>query len=349
MTHVSGPPGGERGTSRSRSHRRRRKPPWWKRPAVVSAAVLATIGLITLAIVSRSPSAKARTDSSATGDAKGQDAAGGTPPASTTEATTAPPSTSAPTTPSKPPTKSAADASSDLATAIKALSAGSKGRLSVAVTDLNDAHTAASYADGSGTYDTASIVKVDILATLLLRHQKAGTTMTSTERSQATVMIQQSDNNAATALWNAINRKTGLDAANSAFGLHHTEGGSADLWGLTQTTTADQLALLRNVFSSDSALSSASREYIKGLMHTVTKGQQWGVSAADEDASGFALKNGWLQRTATGLWDINSIGEVDYKGHTLLVCVLSSGNHSEKSGIDKVEAAAAAAAKALLS
>ncbi|CAG6395486.1 class A beta-lactamase-related serine hydrolase [Streptomyces cocklensis] len=315
----------------------------------MSAAVLATIGLITLVIINRSPSAKARTDSAATSDAKGQDAAGSTPPASTTPATTAPPTTSAPTTPSKPPTTAAGDAKTRLATSIKALSASSKGRLSVAVTDLGDSGTGASYADGSATYDTASIVKVDILATLLLRHQKAGTTMTSTEKSQATVMIQQSDNNAATALWNAVNRRTGLDAANHTFGMDHTQGGSADLWGLTQTTTADQQALLRVVFGDDSPLSAASRTYIKGLMHTVTKGQQWGVSAADEDGSGFALKNGWLQRSATGLWDINSIGEVDYKGHTLLVCVLSSGNKSEKSGIDKVEDAAAAAAKALYS
>lgn len=312
----------------------------------MSAAVLATIGLITLVIVNRSPSAKTHTDSAAS-DAKGQDAAVSTPPASTAPATTAPPTTSA-RTPSKPPTTAAGDARTRLATSMKALSAGSKGRLSVAVTDLDDRGTGVSYADGSATYDTASIVKVDILATLLLRHQKAGTTLTSTEKSQATVMIRQSDNTAATALWNAVNRRTGLDAANRTFGLTHTQGGAADLWGLTQTTTADQQALLRVVFGGDdSPLSPASRTYIKGLMHTVTEGQQWGVSAADEDRSGFALKNGWLQRTATGLWDINSIGEVDYKGHTLLVCVLSSGNTSEKSGIDKVEDAAEAAAKAL--
>ncbi|SHN33577.1 Beta-lactamase class A [Actinacidiphila paucisporea] len=316
----------------------------------MSGAVLATIGLITLVIVNRSPSAKARSDSAATSDAKAADPAGGTPSASTAPATTAAPPTTRSATPSKPPTTPAADAKARLATAIKALSAKNGGRLSVAVTDLNDAGTGVSYADGSATYDTASIVKVDILATLLLRHQKAGTRMTSSERSQATVMIQQSDNNAATALWNAINRKTGLDAANSTFGMHHTEGGSTDLWGLTQTTPADQQALLRVVFGgSDSPLTAASRDYIKDLMHTVTKGQQWGVSAADEDDTGFALKNGWLQRTATGLWDINSIGQVDYKGHTLLVCVLSSGNKSEKAGIDKIEDAAEAAAEALYS
>ncbi|WP_333769451.1 serine hydrolase [Streptomyces sp. IBSBF 2435] len=313
----------------------------------MSAAVLAVIGLITLAFVARSPSAKGHADSAGTSDAKAQDAAGSSPPASTTAATAAPPSPSPSTTPVKKPETSSADAKVRLATAVKTLSAGSRGRLSVAVTDLDDADTGASYADGSTPYDTASIVKVDILATLLLRHQHAGTKMTSAEKSQAAVMIQQSDNTAATALWNAIGRRAGLDAANSTLGLHHTSGGSADLWGLTQTTPADQLALLRAVFGDDSPLSSASRSYITGLMHTVTKGQQWGVSAADEDSSGFALKNGWLQRTATGLWDINSIGEVDYKGRTLLVCVLSSGNKSEQSGIDKVEDAAAAAVKAL--
>jgi hypothetical protein len=308
----------------------------------MSAAVLATIGLITLAIVSRSPSAKAHSDDTA--DAKAQETAGSTAPPSTTPATTAAPKP----TPSATKTKSASDAKAQLATAIKNLSASSKGRLSVSVSDLDDKDTGVSYADGTTTFDTASIVKVDILASLLLRHQKAGTTMTSAEKAQATVMIQQSDNNAATALWHAIGRGPGLASANSTFGLHHTQGGAGDLWGLTQTTPTDQLTLLRTVFGDDSALSGASRSYIKGLMHTVTKGQQWGVSAADEDGSGFALKNGWLQRTATGLWDINSIGEVDYKGHTLLVCVMSSGNHSETSGIDKIEHAAEAAAKALL-
>lgn len=301
-------------------------------------------------VIDKSPSSEDRSDSDASresGDSKAGDTTTGTPLASTT----APPTTTASPSPTTPPTKSMSDARADLASAIKTLSASSKGRLSVAVTDLEDDDVDVSYADGSATYDTASIVKVDILSALLLRHQKAGTKMTSSERSWATVMIQQSDNTAATALWHAIGGKAGFDAANKTFGLDHTEGGSADLWGLTQTTTADQLALLRVVFSDgdDSPLSSASREYIKGLMHTVTKGQQWGVSAADEDDTGYALKNGWLQRSGTGLWDINSIGEVHYKGHTLLVCVLSSGNRSEQSGIDKVEDAAEAGVQALYS
>lgn len=313
---------------------------------VVSAAVLATIGLVTLAVVNRSPSTK-------------DDASDAKPPAATTTATTTAPSSApatttppAPTTtaaPTTPAAKTPAEVTKELSAAIKTLSGKSRGRLSVTVSEL-DGDGEAAYEDGSTTYDTASIVKVDILASLLLKHQKAGTRMTSTQKSEATVMIRQSDNNAATALWHAIGGKPGLDSANRTFGLKHTSGGAGDLWGLTQTTPGDQLKLLRVVFDGDgSPLSAASRDYMTGLMGTVTKGQQWGVSAADEDGSGFALKNGWLQRTATGLWDINSIGEVQYHGRTLLVAVLSNGNKSEKAGIDKVESAAEAAAKALLS
>lgn len=348
MTHAPpGPPHGGRARQRSRSHRRRPKPRWWKRPAVVSAAVLGTIGLVTLAVVTRSPSAKAHDDDPAV-DAKASPTSAATEPTRTAPATTAPPPTTAAPATTKP-AKSPEEAKKELRAAIEALSDKRGGRLSVAVTEL-DGDAAVSYEDGSSTYDTASIVKVDILASLLLRHQKAGTKMTSAERSEATVMIRQSDNKAATALWHAIGGTSGLNSANRTFGLKHTSGGAGDLWGLTQTTPADQIALLRVVFGGDgSPLSAASRDYMKGLMGTVTKGQQWGVSAADEDSFGFALKNGWLQRTGTGLWDINSIGQVQYGGKTLLVSVLSSGNRSEQSGIDKVEDAAEAAAEALLS
>jgi hypothetical protein len=51
-----------------------------------------------------------------------------------------------------------------------------------------------------------------------------------------------------------------------------------------------------------------------------------GVSAAGTQA---ALKNGWLPRTATGLWDINSIGRVRIEDRDCLIVVLSDGNRSQ--------------------
>ncbi|WP_320778708.1 serine hydrolase [Streptomyces sp. CRN 30] len=228
-----------------------------------------------------------------------------------------------------------------LAQAMASVSVADGAEVSVAVLDT-DGGESASYGDAA--FDTASIVKVDVLATLLLQSQDAGRSLTAQERTYATAMIEQSDNAATTALWKAIGRADGLDTANARFGLTRTEGGDGELWGLTRTTAADQLTLLRQVFPTDgtdtSELSEDSRTYLVGLMERIADGQDWGVSAAGSSA---ALKNGWLPRSTTGLWVINSIGRVTADGRTYLVAVVSRGNAAKADGVSLVEAAARAA------
>ena len=239
----------------------------------------------------------------------------------------------------EPVTQPAVDYDALLAKAMKAVTPAGDQKVSVAVLDV-DSGESATY--GSTAYDTASIVKVDILATLLLQAQDAGRKLTATEKSYATTMIENSDNNSATALWNIIGTADGLDAANKTFGLTGTKGGDGPLWGLTQTTAADQLTLLQQVFGDDSKLSSASKSYLQGLMGKIEADQQWGVSAA-ADGSQWRLKNGWLARSTTGLWDVNSIGRVTAAdGHEYLIAVLSKGSTTQNKGITLIEAAAKA-------
>lgn len=227
-----------------------------------------------------------------------------------------------------------------LADAMKAVHVEDGAAVSVAVLDL-DSGASAVYGDGG--FDTASIVKVDILAALLLQAQDAGRELTAAERSYAVDMIEHSDNTAASALWRTIGQAEGLDSANGRLGLTDTAGGNDMYWGLTQTTAADQLALLRQVFgAADSELSADSRAYLTELMGQVAVDQRWGVSAV-ADGSAWALKNGWLPRTATGLWDINSIGRVTADGNGYLVAVLSDGNSTKQQGVALVEAATRAA------
>jgi beta-lactamase class A len=229
-----------------------------------------------------------------------------------------------------------------LTKAMKSVAVADGADVSVAVFDLDSAESAAY---GDGTFDTASIVKVDILATLLLQAQDADRHLTAQEKTYATAMIENSDNASASALWTAIGQADGLDSANKRFGLSDTAGGDGALWGLTQTTAADQLALLRQVFGDDSELSESSQTYLQGLMGEIATDQHWGVSAA-ADGSKWALKNGWLARSTTGLWDINSIGRVTVDGHGYLVATLSNGNSTKTKGISLVEAAAQAAVSA---
>jgi beta-lactamase class A len=191
-------------------------------------------------------------------------------------------------------------------------------------------------------FETASIVKVDILATLLWQAQKSGRSLSSVQQQLATAMITRSDNDAASELWREIGAANGLAAAGRAFGLTQTTPGPDGQWGLTTTTAADQLRLLRMLTNDSGPLTRASRAYLLGLMGRVQGDQRWGVpDAATARCTAVQVKNGWLSRsTDGGRWIINSIGRIVEPGHEWLVVVLSNHHTSEGAGISMVRHAA---------
>ncbi|WP_432129398.1 serine hydrolase [Streptomyces sp. bgisy082] len=221
------------------------------------------------------------------------------------------------------------------------------GRYALAVADLTSGGTL-THGSATETFASASIIKVDVLAALLLRSQDRRVPLTTTQQRLASAMIRFSDNDAAQQLWVDIGRRRGLDAANARLGLSAAHAGQRGPWGLTRTTVRDQMALLKAVFTADSPLSAASRAYLRSLMSDIAAGQDWGVGAAASPASGYALKNGWLPREPTGLWVVNSIGLVEYAGHSLLVAVLADGQATRETGIALVERTAAAAVHTLV-
>ncbi|MFF4901846.1 serine hydrolase [Streptomyces sp. NPDC001068] len=167
--------------------------------------------------------------------------------------------------------------------------------------------------------------------------------LTAREHDLATAMVENSDNDATSTLWATIGRAGGLDKANERLGLKQTKGGEGTVWGLTQTTAADQVRLLQDVFGSVSPLDAASRATVRHLMSHIATDQDWGVSAAADTGTSTALKNGWLQRSQTSLWDVNSIGRIEKNGRIFYVAVLMNGADTEQHGIGLVEQAARAA------
>src|SRR5262249_57937354 len=131
---------------------------------------------------------------------------------------------------------------------------------------------------GPQSFDAASIVKAAILAVLLLQLQQAGASIGAADRQLADLMIEDSDNAAASALWNAVGGGPGLEAGNAALGLKQTVPGPGGYWGLTTTTVTDQLRLLADLTSARSPLSAAARDYELSLMRNVEAGQNWGVT-----------------------------------------------------------------------
>jgi hypothetical protein len=213
---------------------------------------------------------------------------------------------------------------------------------SLAVGIVED-RTAAIY-DGSHLFHTAGIVRADILAALLLEHQRAGTAMSEQQRELAAKMIENGDGGATAALWNAVGQASGLSGANRLLYLRHTAPG--DLWQLTSTTVDDQLRLLADLTWPGSPLSAAARPYELGLMRHVSAGQRWGITAAAPGTPP-AVTNGWLTDGGGTTWLINSIGVIFRAGHQVLVAVFSDGQPSESAGMNQVAAAVKAAVSAI--
>ncbi|QLL78506.1 N-acetylmuramoyl-L-alanine amidase [Ligilactobacillus saerimneri] len=187
---------------------------------------------------------------------------------------------------------------------------------------------------GNRRYSTASTVKVAVLAELL--HNRGGN-LTAEERHLAEIMIRNSDNGATTNLIRYHLREAGspVNRLYRDLGMRNTTPSSS--WGATQTTPADQLKLLYQIFMTDhsSYLNRKSQDYIRHLMHTVSAGQRWGISAGSSD---YYLKNGWVTFGWNGNdpWFVNSIGFIPNNGHGYTIAIYSANNPLSQ-GINKIE------------
>jgi hypothetical protein len=205
------------------------------------------------------------------------------------------------------------------------------GDITAAVTDLHTGRTMV-YRPGHAEH-TASIVKVDILATLLHERQSEGPLDEET-RETAAGMIESSDDDDATDLWNAEGGASAVQDFDHAVGMPATTA-SVD-WGLTTTTPSDQLTLLNTAFFANRLLTTASRDYISGLMHHISAVDTWGVTAGPGAAHArVAFKNGWLPYD--GAWQVNSIGDVRGSGRHYLIAVMTDGSATEGEGIATIE------------
>ncbi len=256
---------------------------------------------------------------------------------------TASPSPSPSPTPSPTPSERVAEAFS---LAAADYMSGRRGQAAVAGVNLTTGQRVDHRPDGQ--FRTASIVKVEILETLMLTLQKRGDWPSSRQRSLARSMITRSDNDAANALWSTIGGASGLKGMNTTLGMTDSVPGTGGYWGATLTTAPDQLRVLMALVDPDSPLDEEYRDYVRDLMYATVDEQRWGTPEAGK-AGTAAVKNGWLPAQSDGgLWTINSLGLVFLaNGQRVALAVLSRRSPSMAVGITTVEHLAALAGRAL--
>jgi beta-lactamase class A len=215
------------------------------------------------------------------------------------------------------------------------------GRVSYAAVEVDDPGQAVLCTlNSSAHFDSASVVKVIILGALLRKAQDEHRPLRRAEAELARSMITESDNDAASALWDDTGRYY-LQRFLGLARMNETHLGPGGYWGLTQITAGDETELLQLLLTANSVLSSSSRAYVLSLMAQVIGSQRWGVPAGAPTSLTVHVKNGWLPLAPYG-WRINSIGDFTGPGGGYSIVVLTQDNPSMIYGIDTIEAVARA-------
>ncbi|WP_416982849.1 serine hydrolase [Streptomyces sp. T028] len=238
------------------------------------------------------------------------------------------------------PTVSCTSSKAALATKLKrditAALANRRGAIAVGLYDRSTKTTCTLRA--STAYDSASVVKVTVLAALLWDAQKTDRALTSREKSLATAMITKSDNTSTSTLWRQLGM-TKIKGFLAAAGMTQTKPGANGYWGLTQITVTDEQKLLKLLTAHNTVLTDDSRWYIRKLMGSVISSQRWGTPYGRPSNVTWHVKNGWLSRATHG-WRVHSVGTFKGGGHDYMITVLTHGNSTMNYGITTIQGVA---------
>ncbi|MER5293742.1 serine hydrolase [Streptomyces pharetrae] len=235
------------------------------------------------------------------------------------------------------PTVSCTSTKPELAAKLKkditAALANRKGTIAVGVYDRTTNTTCA--LRGSTAFDSASVVKVTVLATLLWDASKHGRYLTDREVALSKAMITKSDNAATSTLWKQLGL-TKIRGFLTAAGMTQTKPGANGYWGLTQITVTDEQKLLKLINVKNTVLSDNARAFILKLMGQVVSSQRWGTPYGAPAGVTVGVKNGWLSRATHG-WRVHSVGLFRGAGRGYTITVLTHGNSTMNYGITTIQ------------
>jgi hypothetical protein len=185
----------------------------------------------------------------------------------------------------------------------------------------------------------ASVSKLYLLVAYLDRLYQTEQKPSDADMAVLQPMIQSSDNDSATAVWNRIGGEEGLLAFLAAKGLPPVEPAEEDAWGTLQASPAQVADLLWRL-ESGSLLDPESTQLALVLLSDILADQSWGVSAgADQPSTEVFLKNGWYPETDG--WRVNSAGIIQTPDEGYVLVIFSYPNDSLEEAIALLESVAA--------
>lgn len=172
--------------------------------------------------------------------------------------------------------------------------------------------------NGSTQFITASSMKVPIMLTFLNAIEQQGREPTDDEMTLLTTMIENSDNDSATAIFNEVGNSAGITAYMQKIGVNGLTSDD-DAWGYSTITPQAMIDLLTLLYNGK-ILKSTHRTLALNLMENVESDQQIGVGDTAPTNATVALKDGWVPAD-DNLWAMNSSGIISVGNETYIISV----------------------------
>ncbi|GAC1664275.1 MAG: hypothetical protein PVS3B1_39740 [Ktedonobacteraceae bacterium] len=190
------------------------------------------------------------------------------------------------------------------------------------------------YTYGSpGLFTVASSIKVPILLTFLDMLEREGRGASDYEQNLMTTMIENSDNDAASSLYEEVGCPDGVNAYMQKIGLGELSI-DPDAWGWSLISPRTMVDLFTMLNSGD-ILTEQDRSLALNLLENVESDQQVGVGDTAPPGATIALKDGWVIAD-DNLWAVNSSGIVTTSRDTYIISVYTQHEPTLEAGQDDV-------------
>ncbi|MDE0802523.1 MAG: VCBS repeat-containing protein, partial [Acidimicrobiales bacterium] len=184
---------------------------------------------------------------------------------------------------------------------------------------------------------TASVIKAQFLAGVLLRAQDERRSIDAFERNRLEPTMWLSHNPPASDLFVSLGGVSGMEEIDRRFGLADTT--HTTRWGATVSTAEARTDLVHSMLHGGGPLNASSRAVAWDFMTRVHPTQQWGVSAGVPAGWTVAVKNGFYPTTGLAAWRIGSTGFVrdDLTGEGYAITIQTDRNPDHFAGQSLVE------------
>ncbi len=185
------------------------------------------------------------------------------------------------------------------------------------------------------TYNTAtqfivaSSMKVPIMLTFLDMVEQQGREPDDNEMSLLTTMIENSNNDSASALFDAVGGADSIAAYMQKIGVNGLSP-NGDSWGYSLITSQTMVDLLTRLYQGK-VLNATHRSLALNLMENVEPDQQVGIGDTAPNGATVALKDGWVPGP-DGQWAMNSSGIVTTANETYILSVYTQEQQSLDDG-----------------